>query len=140
MSEKYYSEVLFSLFIVCRYSQNILLLREQVDNTQRQVASLEGEPRQADPLREEQVRELRGQLDTLRAKMHRMETLEKSFSETKRLLEVSCFLFCFVVVSFMYRSSFISTHFKNSLCLLSCYFFFLKVPTSDSSCLIGTAL
>uniref|UniRef100_A0A3P8R2I7 E3 ubiquitin-protein ligase CHFR n=1 Tax=Astatotilapia calliptera TaxID=8154 RepID=A0A3P8R2I7_ASTCA len=69
------------------YSQNILLLREQVDNTQRQVASLEGEPRQADPLREEQVRELRGQLDTLRAKMHRMETLEKSFSETKRLLE-----------------------------------------------------
>ncbi|CAI5684036.1 unnamed protein product [Oreochromis niloticus] len=69
------------------YSQNILLLREQVDDTQRHVASLEGEPRQADPLREEQVRELRGQLDTLRAKMHRMETLEKSFSETKRLLE-----------------------------------------------------
>lgn len=69
------------------YSQNILLLREQVDETKRQVASLEGEPRQSDPLREEQVRELQGQLETLRAKMHRMETLEKSFSETKRQLE-----------------------------------------------------
>lgn len=75
----------------CRYSQNILMLREQVDNTQRQVASLEGEPRQADPLREEQVKELQGQLETLRAKMHRMETLEKSFSETKRQLEVRGF-------------------------------------------------
>ncbi|XP_040920490.1 E3 ubiquitin-protein ligase rnf8 isoform X1 [Toxotes jaculatrix] len=69
------------------YSQNILLLRERVDDTQRQVASLEGEPQQADPLREEQVRELQGQLETLRAKMHQMETLEKSFSETKRQLE-----------------------------------------------------
>ncbi|XP_043963186.1 E3 ubiquitin-protein ligase rnf8 isoform X3 [Gambusia affinis] len=69
------------------YSQNILLLREQVSDTQRQVKSLEGEPRQADPLREEQVRELQGQLEALRAKMHRMETLEKSFSETKRQLE-----------------------------------------------------
>ncbi|KAM7367742.1 hypothetical protein PAMP_014021 [Pampus punctatissimus] len=69
------------------YSQNILMLREQVDDTQRQVASLEVEPRQADPLREEQVKELQGQLETLRAKMHRMETLEKCFSETKRQLE-----------------------------------------------------
>ncbi|XP_019953333.2 E3 ubiquitin-protein ligase rnf8 isoform X1 [Paralichthys olivaceus] len=69
------------------YSQNILLLREQVDDTQRQVASLEGRPQQADPLRGEQVRELQGQLETLRAKMYRMETLEKSFSETKRQLE-----------------------------------------------------
>ncbi|XP_059213081.1 E3 ubiquitin-protein ligase rnf8 isoform X2 [Centropristis striata] len=69
------------------YSQNILMLREQVDNTQRQVASLGGEPRQADPLREEHVRELQGQLEALRAKMHRMETLEKSFSESKRQLE-----------------------------------------------------
>ncbi|TNN76113.1 E3 ubiquitin-protein ligase RNF8 [Liparis tanakae] len=67
------------------YSQNILKLREQVDDTQRQVASLGGEPRQADPLRVEHVRELHGQLETLRAKMHRMETLEKSFS--KRQLE-----------------------------------------------------
>ncbi|XP_062415500.1 E3 ubiquitin-protein ligase rnf8 isoform X3 [Pungitius pungitius] len=72
---------------LCRYSQNILRLREQVDNTQRQVASLGGEPQQADPLREEHVRELQAQLETLRAKMHRMETLEKSFSRTKRQLE-----------------------------------------------------
>lgn len=80
-------------FCLCRYSQNILLLREQVSDTQRQVESLEGEPRQADPLRGEQVRELQGQLEALRAKMHRMETLEKSFSETKRQLEVHCFFF-----------------------------------------------
>uniref|UniRef100_A0A1A7XBZ2 E3 ubiquitin-protein ligase CHFR n=1 Tax=Iconisemion striatum TaxID=60296 RepID=A0A1A7XBZ2_9TELE len=70
-----------------RYSQNLLLLREQVDDTQRQVASLGGEPRRDDPLRGEQVRGLQGQLETLRAKMHRMETLEKSFSETRRQLE-----------------------------------------------------
>ncbi|XP_074540783.1 E3 ubiquitin-protein ligase rnf8 isoform X4 [Halichoeres trimaculatus] len=69
------------------YSQNILMLREQVDDTERQVASLGCEPQQADPLREEQVRGLQGQLETLRAKMHRMETLEKSFSETRRQLE-----------------------------------------------------
>ncbi|XP_037541489.1 E3 ubiquitin-protein ligase rnf8 isoform X1 [Nematolebias whitei] len=70
-----------------RYSQNILLLREQVDDTQRQVAFLEGEPRQVNLLRGEQVRELQGQLETLRAKMHQMETLERSFSEAKRQLE-----------------------------------------------------
>lgn len=65
------------------------MLREQVDNTQRQVASLGAEePQKADPFREEQVKELQGQLETLRAKMHQMQTLEKSFSETKRQLEV----------------------------------------------------
>lgn len=69
------------------YSQNILMLREQVVDTERQVASLGCEPQQADPLREEQVRGLQGQLETLRAKMHRMETFEKSFSETRRQLE-----------------------------------------------------
>ncbi|MED6231475.1 hypothetical protein ATANTOWER_018783 [Ataeniobius toweri] len=69
------------------YSQNILLLREQVNDTQRQVESLEGEPRQADPLQGEQVQELQAQLEALRAKMHRMETLERSFSETRRHLE-----------------------------------------------------
>ncbi|XP_015260716.1 PREDICTED: E3 ubiquitin-protein ligase RNF8 isoform X2 [Cyprinodon variegatus] len=69
------------------YSQNILLLREQVNDTQRQVESLEGEPRQSGLLKEEQIRELQGQLQALRAKMHRMETLERSFSETKRQLE-----------------------------------------------------
>ncbi|XP_051264226.1 E3 ubiquitin-protein ligase rnf8 isoform X2 [Dicentrarchus labrax] len=69
------------------YSQNILMLREQVDDTERQVASLGGEPQRTDPLKEEQVKELQGQLETLRAKMHRMETLERSFSETKRQLE-----------------------------------------------------
>lgn len=69
------------------YSQNILRLREQVDDTQRQVASLGGAPQRAHPLREEHVKELQAQLETLRAKMHRMETLEKSFSRTKRQLE-----------------------------------------------------
>lgn len=85
----FFSENLPSPFY--RYSQNIQLLREQVDHTQKQVASLEGEPQKVDPLREEQVRELQGQLETLRAKMHRMETLERSFSETKRKLEVRVF-------------------------------------------------
>ena len=98
-----FHKFLLKVVCVCRYSQNILMLREQVDDTQRQVASLGGEPQKTDPLREEQVRELQGQLETLRAKMHRMETLEKSFSETKRQLEVRsgcffffcCFFFCF---------------------------------------------
>lgn len=62
-----------------------------MDDTERQVASLGGEPQKTDPLREEQVRELHIQLETLRAKMHRMETLEKSFSESKRQLEVRAF-------------------------------------------------
>lgn len=69
------------------YSQNILMLREQVDSTERQVASLEGQPRQSAPFREEQVRELQSQLETLRAKMDKMKTLEKSFNEAKRQLE-----------------------------------------------------
>ncbi|XP_055005784.1 E3 ubiquitin-protein ligase rnf8 isoform X2 [Boleophthalmus pectinirostris] len=69
------------------YSQNILMLREQVDSTERQVASLEGQPRQSASFREEQVRELQSQLETLRAKMDKMKTLEKSFNEAKRQLE-----------------------------------------------------
>lgn len=79
--------------LLYRYSQNIVMLRERVDDTQRKVASLEGEPQQGDPLREEQVRELQEQLETLRAKMHRMETLEKSFSQTKKQLQVRSFFF-----------------------------------------------
>lgn len=59
-----------------------------MDDTERQVASLGYEPQQSDPLKEEQVRGLQGQLETLRAKMHRMETFEKSFNETRRQLEV----------------------------------------------------
>ncbi|XP_029352299.1 E3 ubiquitin-protein ligase rnf8 isoform X2 [Echeneis naucrates] len=69
------------------YSQNMLLLKAQVDSTERQVASMESQPQQTDPLREEQVRELQRQLETLRAKMQQMETLEKSFNETKKQLE-----------------------------------------------------
>ncbi|XP_061560280.1 E3 ubiquitin-protein ligase rnf8 isoform X2 [Phycodurus eques] len=69
------------------YSQNILMLREQVDSTQRQVASLEAGSRSVDPFREEQIKELQRQLQTLRAKMQQMETLERSFSETKRQQE-----------------------------------------------------
>uniref|UniRef100_A0A3P9HR48 E3 ubiquitin-protein ligase CHFR n=1 Tax=Oryzias latipes TaxID=8090 RepID=A0A3P9HR48_ORYLA len=65
------------------YSQNILLLREQVDDTQRRVASLEGEDQQGDPLVRERVQELQSQLGTLRGKMHQMETLKKSFSERR---------------------------------------------------------
>lgn len=70
-----------------------------MDDTQRQVAFLEGEPRQASRLQGEQVRELNGQLEMLRVKMHQMETLERSFSEAKRQLEVGGFLF-FVLLFF----------------------------------------
>ncbi|KAM4522113.1 E3 ubiquitin-protein ligase rnf8 isoform 2-T2 [Odontesthes bonariensis] len=65
------------------YRQNIQILREQAADIQRQIASLEVEPRHADPLRGERVQELQGQLETLRAKMHRMEMLRRSVSETK---------------------------------------------------------
>ncbi|XP_072312137.1 E3 ubiquitin-protein ligase rnf8 isoform X2 [Eucyclogobius newberryi] len=66
------------------FSQNIVMLKAQVDSTERQVATLEVRPRQSAPFREEQVRELQGQLETLRAKMMKMKTLEKSFNEAKR--------------------------------------------------------
>ncbi|XP_028296123.1 E3 ubiquitin-protein ligase rnf8-like isoform X3 [Gouania willdenowi] len=69
------------------YSQNLLVLRAQVDDTQRQVAALEGEPPRGNPLKEEQVRELQDQLKMLREKMQRMGALERSFSETQRQLE-----------------------------------------------------
>uniref|UniRef100_A0A3B4B8K8 E3 ubiquitin-protein ligase CHFR n=1 Tax=Periophthalmus magnuspinnatus TaxID=409849 RepID=A0A3B4B8K8_9GOBI len=76
------------LYCPSRFSQNILMLREQVDSTERQVASLESQPRQNTHLREEQVRELQNQLEMLRAKMDKMKTLEKSFNKAKRQLEV----------------------------------------------------
>lgn len=69
------------------YSQNILMLREQVDSTERQVASLEDQPRRSDPVREEQVKELQSQLETLKAKMEKMKTLEKSFNDAKGQLK-----------------------------------------------------
>lgn len=69
------------------YSQNILMLREQVDSTERHVASLEGQPSQSAPFREEQVRQLQRQLGTLRAKMDKMKKLETSFNKAKRQLE-----------------------------------------------------
>lgn len=69
------------------YSQNILMLREQVDSTERQMATLEGQPSQSTPFRGEQVKELQSQLETLRAKLNKMKTLEKSFNEAKRQLE-----------------------------------------------------
>lgn len=59
-----------------------------MDSTQKQVASLGKEPRRGDPLREEQVRELQAQLETLRSKMHQMEALERTFSKTQGQLEV----------------------------------------------------
>lgn len=64
------------------------MLRQQMDSTQKQVASLGKEPQKTYPLREEQVRELQAQLETLRSKMHQMEALERTFSETQRQLEV----------------------------------------------------
>ncbi|CAL8314349.1 unnamed protein product [Lota lota] len=69
------------------FSQNILTLRERVIDTQKQVASLEGTSQQGDAAKEVQVRELQGQLGALRTKMQHMETLEKSFSQTKAQLK-----------------------------------------------------
>ncbi|CAL9692603.1 unnamed protein product [Knipowitschia caucasica] len=68
------------------FSQNNLMLREQVDCTERRVASLEGQPQQSAPYREEQ-REWQRQLDTLRAKMEEMKALELSFNNAKQQLE-----------------------------------------------------
>ncbi|XP_053301407.1 E3 ubiquitin-protein ligase rnf8 isoform X2 [Pleuronectes platessa] len=70
-------------------NQNLQLLRDQADDVQRRLASPEGRPQQADPLGGEQVREPQGQLETPGDKIHRMETLEKTFSETKRQLEAA---------------------------------------------------
>ncbi|XP_049612562.1 E3 ubiquitin-protein ligase rnf8 isoform X2 [Syngnathus scovelli] len=71
----------------CRYSQNISMLREQVDSTQRQVTSLEGEPQSADPFREEQINQLQRQLKTLQAKLLKMKMFERSVRETKKQQE-----------------------------------------------------
>nr|XP_057941982.1 E3 ubiquitin-protein ligase rnf8 isoform X1 [Doryrhamphus excisus] len=64
------------------FSQNILMLSEQVDTTERQVAMLEGGPQSSDPLIEEQVKELLRPLKTLCVKMKQMKTLERSFRAT----------------------------------------------------------
>ncbi|XP_054618224.1 E3 ubiquitin-protein ligase rnf8 isoform X2 [Dunckerocampus dactyliophorus] len=64
------------------FSQNMLMLREQVDNTERQVAMLEGGPQSTDPYIEEQVKELLRPLKSLCAKMQQMKTLERSFRAT----------------------------------------------------------
>ncbi|XP_077567219.1 E3 ubiquitin-protein ligase rnf8 [Stigmatopora nigra] len=69
------------------YSQNILMLREQVDNTRRQVASLEGETQSANPFRGEQIKAVEEQLKTLQTKMQQMETFERSLSETRQQQE-----------------------------------------------------
>lgn len=68
-----------------KYSQNILLLREKVDSTQRQVAALEAEQQQGDI---HNKNELLNGPKTLKIKIQRMETLEKSISETEKQLEV----------------------------------------------------
>ncbi|KAM9778633.1 E3 ubiquitin-protein ligase rnf8 isoform X2 [Syngnathus typhle] len=69
------------------YSQNISMLREQVDSTQTQVTSLEVEPQSADPFREEQINQLQQQLKTLQAKLLKMEMFERSVRETKKQQE-----------------------------------------------------
>ncbi|XP_041732646.2 E3 ubiquitin-protein ligase rnf8 isoform X2 [Coregonus clupeaformis] len=69
-------------------TQNMLVVRERMNDTQRRVEALEGERQQDDPHQEEQVRELQSQLELLRGQLHRMEMLERSISETEKLLEV----------------------------------------------------
>lgn len=59
-----------------------------MDSTQKQVASLGRGPQRTDPLREEQLRELQAQLESLGSKMRQMEALERTFSQTQPQLEV----------------------------------------------------
>ncbi|CAL8393444.1 unnamed protein product [Arctogadus glacialis] len=68
------------------FSQNLLTLRARVKGTQKQLATLEGTSQQGDASQEAQVRELQGQLGALRTKTQHMETLEKSFSQTRAQL------------------------------------------------------
>ncbi|XP_071018800.1 E3 ubiquitin-protein ligase rnf8-like isoform X2 [Oncorhynchus clarkii lewisi] len=79
-----------SLSSLQMYSQNMLVLQERMNFTQRQVEALEAEGgrQRDDPHREEQVRELQSQLEMLRGQLHRMEMLERSISETENRLEV----------------------------------------------------
>ncbi|KAM9554205.1 E3 ubiquitin-protein ligase rnf8-like [Salvelinus alpinus] len=65
-----------------------LVLRERMNDTQQWVEALEGERQQGDPHQEEQVRELQSQLELLWGQLHRMELLERSISETEKLLWV----------------------------------------------------
>nr|XP_015802967.2 E3 ubiquitin-protein ligase rnf8 isoform X3 [Nothobranchius furzeri] len=64
-----------------RYSQNLLLLREQVDDTQKQVSSLGGEPRRADPLRREQEQKTQQQEELMK------KQLEEALQEQKKVID-----------------------------------------------------
>uniref|UniRef100_A0A4W5P0N6 FHA domain-containing protein n=1 Tax=Hucho hucho TaxID=62062 RepID=A0A4W5P0N6_9TELE len=67
---------------------NMLVLREWMNDTQLCLEALEGERQQENPRQEEQVRELQSQLELLWGQLHRMEMLERSVSETEKLLWV----------------------------------------------------
>lgn len=80
---------------VRHYSQNMQALKEQVEDTQKQVDALEGQLQQ-DSQREQEVRGLRTQLDMLRSQLRsqqkqalsRMKSLEKTYCDEEKRLEV----------------------------------------------------
>lgn len=86
---------------VWHYSQNMQALKEQVEDTQKQVDALEGQLQQ-DSQREQEVRGLRSQLDVLRSQLRsqqkqalsRMKNLEKTYSDEEKRLEVRLYNNC----------------------------------------------
>lgn len=80
---------------VRHYSQNMQALKEQVEDTQKQVDALEGQLQQ-DSQREQEVRGLRTQLEVLKSQLRRqqkqalsrMKSLEKTYCDEEKRLEV----------------------------------------------------
>lgn len=81
---------------VQRYNRNLMVLKGRVGDTQKRAAELERQQHQT-PEREREMQDLQAQLELLRGQLRsqqeqalrRMETLEKSFCEEERRLEVS---------------------------------------------------
>lgn len=81
---------------VHRYNRTLMVLKGRVGHTQKRAAELERQQHQT-PEREREMQDLQAQLELLRSQLRsqqeqalkRMETLEKSFCEEERRLEVS---------------------------------------------------
>ncbi|XP_051953968.1 E3 ubiquitin-protein ligase rnf8-like isoform X2 [Xyrauchen texanus] len=80
---------------VHRYNKNLMVLKDRVGDTQKRAAELQRQQHQT-PEREREMQELQAQLELLRGQLRsqqeqalkRMESLEKSFCEEERRLEI----------------------------------------------------
>lgn len=89
------SESSQQLASVHQYNKNLMALKGRVGETQKRAAQLESQQRET-PEREREMQELQAQLEMLRGQLKaqqeqalkRMESLEKSFCEEERRLEV----------------------------------------------------